>query len=230
MNAINKYGWENFEHIILATGLTFEEANLKEKEYIEKFNSINNGYNIQSGGQPTDSEYIKPWAYHHKTQAPIPEPPKYIKPAEKYTNLGKGRKGPHQVVCVNTGQVFPMIKDAAEWAGISSTSVGNVCRHKISSAGQHPITKEQLVWQYLEEYLDNPIDLKEVVSLHKPSYNARKVYQLDPETNEILATFDSVTAASKAIGQPSLSKGFKTIVQHNYTAYGYKWRYATDNE
>lgn len=52
-NAIQKYGWNNFEHIILFTNLSAEEANSKEKELIEFFNSTNDnfGYNIQNGGK-----------------------------------------------------------------------------------------------------------------------------------------------------------------------------------
>lgn len=51
-NAIQKYGFEWFkEHReILADNLKKEEADKLEKEYIEKYNSIENGYNIQSGG------------------------------------------------------------------------------------------------------------------------------------------------------------------------------------
>ena len=39
-NAIKKYGWDNFEHIILFTNLTLEEANYKEKELIDYFDTI----------------------------------------------------------------------------------------------------------------------------------------------------------------------------------------------
>ena len=51
--AIQKYGWDNFEHIILFTNLTKEEACKKEQELIKKFNSINRefGYNSTSGGE-----------------------------------------------------------------------------------------------------------------------------------------------------------------------------------
>ncbi len=51
--AIQKYGWDNFEHIILFTGLTKEEACIKEQELIKEYNSTdrNFGYNSTSGGE-----------------------------------------------------------------------------------------------------------------------------------------------------------------------------------
>ena len=51
-SAIQKYGWDNFEHNILFTELTKEEACLKEQELIKQFDSMNreHGYNSTSGG------------------------------------------------------------------------------------------------------------------------------------------------------------------------------------
>lgn len=51
-SAILKYGWVNFKHEILFTGLTKEEAEQKEIELIAKFKSDDRkfGYNIESGG------------------------------------------------------------------------------------------------------------------------------------------------------------------------------------
>lgn len=51
-SAIQKYGWDNFEHNILFTNLTKEQACLKEQELIKNFNSANRqfGYNSTSGG------------------------------------------------------------------------------------------------------------------------------------------------------------------------------------
>lgn len=50
--AINKYGWDNFEHLILKTNLDKKEADYWEKYYINfyktKYNE--NGYNIREGG------------------------------------------------------------------------------------------------------------------------------------------------------------------------------------
>ena len=51
-NAIEKYGWDNFEHIILKQNLTLEQANNEEIKAIEFYQSTNpnKGYNIQLGG------------------------------------------------------------------------------------------------------------------------------------------------------------------------------------
>ena len=49
--AIEKYGWENFEHIVLIDKLTKEESEIFEGELIKKYRSINPqfGYNTQPG-------------------------------------------------------------------------------------------------------------------------------------------------------------------------------------
>ena len=44
--AFNKYGWDNVEKIILEKVETHEEAVLRELHYIEKYDSLNNGYNL----------------------------------------------------------------------------------------------------------------------------------------------------------------------------------------
>lgn len=50
--AIQKYGWENFEHKIIATNLTLTDASELEKSLIKKYNSLinQNGYNVDTGG------------------------------------------------------------------------------------------------------------------------------------------------------------------------------------
>lgn len=51
-NAIQKYGWDNFEHFILFEGLTREQAENKERELIALWGTTNpqRGYNHDSGG------------------------------------------------------------------------------------------------------------------------------------------------------------------------------------
>lgn len=58
--AINKYGWDNFQHLILFTGLTEEEAKNKEIELIKELGTTDRdkGYNITFGGESGNG-------YHH---------------------------------------------------------------------------------------------------------------------------------------------------------------------
>ena len=50
--AIKKYGWDSFEHKILLTDLTKEQANSMEKELIDFYKSTDRlfGYNQKEGG------------------------------------------------------------------------------------------------------------------------------------------------------------------------------------
>lgn len=50
-NAIQKYGWKNFEHIILPTIYkNQEDLNNAEIQMIEELDSYHNGYNASEGG------------------------------------------------------------------------------------------------------------------------------------------------------------------------------------
>lgn len=72
-NAIEKYGWDNFEHELLFNNLTEQSAKDKEIELIRTYNTQRNGYNISSGGDDIydnsiplsqydlDGNFIKEW-------------------------------------------------------------------------------------------------------------------------------------------------------------------------
>lgn len=50
--AILEFGWPNFKYEVLEDGLTEEEADIRERYWIEKENSIwPNGYNLEGGGK-----------------------------------------------------------------------------------------------------------------------------------------------------------------------------------
>lgn len=53
-NAIQKYGWKNIHHEILAEGLSLDDANRIEQEMVAKFDSVERGYNSSSGGGGTN--------------------------------------------------------------------------------------------------------------------------------------------------------------------------------
>ena len=51
-NAIQKYKWENIQHVLIKDGLTQEEANLYEQAYIKSYRTYDEryGYNLALGG------------------------------------------------------------------------------------------------------------------------------------------------------------------------------------
>lgn len=49
-NAVQKYGWDNIQHIIIAEGLTNESANFLEQCLIKLYKTMGYSYNITDGG------------------------------------------------------------------------------------------------------------------------------------------------------------------------------------
>ena len=52
-NAIQKYGWDEFDHVIIAEGIAKEEACQMERDLIARYqsNDLVHGYNISDGGE-----------------------------------------------------------------------------------------------------------------------------------------------------------------------------------
>lgn len=57
--AILKYGWDNFTHEIIMNNLTKIEADFWERYYISLYDSIDKGYNIETGGKIEGNQYKK---------------------------------------------------------------------------------------------------------------------------------------------------------------------------
>ena len=58
--AIQEFGWSNFEHIIVAENLPKSMASIMEYELIKKYDLRNNGYNSSSGSWKCGSSSYKP--------------------------------------------------------------------------------------------------------------------------------------------------------------------------
>ena len=90
-HAIQKYGWDNFEHEIIASNLTLEEANNFESLLIEKLDLMNpdKGYNLRSGGAHSRlSESTK----EKLRQIGLRQPPMSGETRKKISDKLKGRK------------------------------------------------------------------------------------------------------------------------------------------
>ena len=57
--AIQEFGWDNIQHIILESDVPEEEVSRKERQYIDQYDSANpeKGYNRQRGGLSGESSY-----------------------------------------------------------------------------------------------------------------------------------------------------------------------------
>lgn len=116
--AINKYGWDNFEHIILFENKTKEEAEELEILYIKILLSNNKiyGYNISNGGETIgkhSEESKKKMSKNRKGILHTEEAKKKISIATSRGNNAGAKK----VYC--DGKIFDCIVDCAEYYGIN---------------------------------------------------------------------------------------------------------------
>lgn len=93
-NAVNKYGWNNFQHIILYENLTEEEAKRMEIKLIDELQTTdrNKGYNITNGGESTNG-------LHHSE-----ETKKRI--SNKLKGLKKSEETKYKIGISNKGKVI----------------------------------------------------------------------------------------------------------------------------
>lgn len=134
-NAIKKYGWDNFEHIILEEKLTLEQANNKEKYYIKFYNSIENGYNIREGGSNGHLTKEHKQKISKSNKETFKQKFKSKKYRQKMKNAHIKSQG-KQVLCVETGQIFKSQTLAADWCGLKSSSpISRCCKGKRKTAG-----------------------------------------------------------------------------------------------
>ena len=51
-----------------------------------------------------------------------------------------------QVKCIETGEIFESIKNAANWCGVKPNTLCAALSSKTHQSGRHPITGEKLHW------------------------------------------------------------------------------------
>ena len=137
--AIEKYGWNNFQHIIIAKGLTEDEAKWLEIELIREWDSMNRdkGYNLTKGGEGANGLICS-----EETRKKISE-----------ANRGENNPVAKKVILLNTKEIFPTITLGAEKYNVGNTSISNCCNEELKSAGKLD-DGTPLVWMYYDEYLN----------------------------------------------------------------------------
>ena len=203
-DSICKYGWNNFEHIVIAKGLTEEEAKWLEIELIREHDTTNKnkGYNITKGGEGTNG-------YKHTE-----ETRKKIGEASKGRNKGKNNPNATKVYCVELEQYFDSIVEAEKYIG---------CSHIISQVlGKNNRTAGGYHWLRAEDV--NEENINKVLSLKTSKSKPKQVYCV-----ELDMYFDTVKEASEYIGC-GRSTILNVLGKNNRTCKGYHWIYAEDVE
>lgn len=78
---------------------------------------------------------------------------KKISEANKGKLIGNKNPAAKKVRCINTGQVFNTVREAAIWSNTSKwgSNIIKCCKGSLSYCGKHPITGEKLQWEYVCE-------------------------------------------------------------------------------
>lgn len=129
-HAIQKYGWDNFEHTILECGLNENEVDERERFWIKYFNSTNEnyGYNLSDGGNAEHSFNLQHKIHHQQAVSKA---------------LGVS------VICLNTKKIYPTIRQAMFETG--AEHISDCCKGKIKTSGKDK-NGNALYWKYLSEY------------------------------------------------------------------------------
>jgi len=155
-NAIKKYGWNNFEHIILFKNLSKEEAEAKEKELIKKYKSNIKGFgfNINDGGNCAimTEEQKKKISNSEKGKIISAETIEKIKKSKKERYFKYGltqrqqdfyKRKSKPIICIENGNIYQNQADLKK-NGFNSANVCMVCYGKRKTAsGLH--------WNFCEE-------------------------------------------------------------------------------
>ncbi len=157
--AIQKYGWDNFEHIILEQDeMTSEEANEREQYYINLYDALNpkKGYNLVPGGyegiSPNASPAAVQWMKEHpefglaratdmlKWQKEHPEEMHQMR-LQNIKKATEARK--KKVRCIETNIVYESATEAARQVPKTTQSkICMVCRGQRNTCGGYH-------WEYV---------------------------------------------------------------------------------
>jgi hypothetical protein len=142
-NAIKKYGWDNFQHIILVTNLSREEACAMEQELIFINDTINNGYNQSKGGFGGGFAHTQE-SKEKLRQAHLgrPHSPEHREKSRKQLELNRLARQ-RKVYCIETGEIFNSVKEAATAYDLHTGHITECCKDKRKTSGR-------LHWKYWE--------------------------------------------------------------------------------
>lgn len=232
-SAIQKYGWDNFDHEIMKYNLTKQEACDLEIKLIKELNTMNenNGYNLTEGGEGAKhsertrkkiSELRKGIVFseeHLKNLAEALRNRNYTHSKETIEKISKANKiKVSQYAKDGTFiKTWDSISEAYEGLNIHGQHISSCCNNKRKSAGgfvwryaNEPLTKEHLAWCNKKQHA-----------------NTRKINQYNKD-GMFIKSWGSINQAAKEldITEQHISGCCRG---KRKTAGGYIWKYADEN-
>jgi len=218
-SAIIKYGWDNFKHEIVASGLTHELALRMEESLVAQYDSFKHGYNMTPGGDGLPGHPISPKAAKHGAKA-------RSHPVCQYTINGDYIAS------------YRSITSAMNITNVDSSSISSCARGECAYAGgylwaykgESPIIPDSIPDCYLygsEKFTGYSIpldpDFRSRCLKNRWKVNSLPISQYDLDLNKI-ADWDSTIEAERATG--CLSSGISECIHgERHTCGGFYWAY-----
>ena len=222
--AIQKYGWDNFTHVILYTGLSERDAKNIEISLIKQYKALGISYNMTDGGDGGKGLHGKRKPLSEETKKKMSQSRKGIfigsnnpmygrhETSSAYGKYGENHPASKKVYQYtldgNFIKEWGSITDAVKFLGKGQYSASNitaVCKGKLKTAFGYQ-------WSYTK-------------SDSIPAARVHNVYKYDSNTGELIGEYKNTKeAALSIVGNPSASGIINCCNGKAETAYGYIWK------
>ena len=244
--AINKYGWDNFQHDIIMSNLTKEEANNFEKMFISLLhtNNCKFGYNLTDGGEGLCGyvmleEFKKKISNSHKDK-PLSDAHKV---AISKSHIGKQHTEDHSekisIGHMNThcmyyesiykvvqydrdgifANTYDTIEEASKDTDISIDDIKRCLMGRTNVAGD-------FIWMFVDKsHIPHIMDIVDSKQTHK---NGKSVCQYD-KNGVLIKKWNSITEAANAL-RMNKNNIWKCCnhLEGRKTAGGFIWKYSDE--
>lgn len=198
-SSIQKYGWDNFEHIIFAEGLNKEKAEEMERLLIALYDTTNPeyGYNHSVGGESGAS------GVHHSEET-----------RKKWSDIRSKTVGQYDLYG-NFIKTWKSTVQVGEYFNVDCCQISRVCNGEyVTSCG------------YMWRYIEGDIPIQKIQSAKEIMGNDKRykpICQYDKDGN-LIKIWDSANTAEKEL---CLSKGniTKCCKGRGKTYKGFLWKY-----
>lgn len=129
-DAIRKYGWGGFDHLILFSGMDKETACNIEQWLIAEYKTTDKafGYNLTTGGEhfKHSKESKRLMSKNRKGKGKVKRTAEQIQRIKEHHAGGTDKSA---VICIDTNERFDSINDAARAKGINKKGISGCCRN-----------------------------------------------------------------------------------------------------